>query len=71
MVINEDLYVPERDTFVLSPEMERKMKVLEQFGFNPGDASVKATVMNIYPREHYYKFRTKMFQSEKDRINAY
>ena len=27
--------------------------------------------MNMYPREHYYKYRTRMFQTEKDRINAY
>ena len=56
---------------VLSPEMGKKLKVLEYFGFKPNDPSVKATVMNMYPREHYYKYRTKMFQTEKDRINAY
>jgi len=47
------------------------MRVLEQFGFKPSDPSVKATVMNMYPQDHYYKYRTKMFKSEKDRINAY
>lgn len=55
----------------MSSEMERKMKVLEQFGFRREDPSVKATVMGQYPREHYYKYRTRMFQSERDRVQAY
>ena len=46
--------IPNDQNFVLSPEMERKMKVLEYFGFKPNDETVKETVMNIYPNRLSY-----------------
>ena len=61
MVIFDDSLSNNKGDVIMSSEMERKLKVLEQFGFRREDPTVKATVMGQHPREHYYKYRTRMF----------
>ena len=54
----------------MTMEMQKKLQILDAFGFARGE-EVMNTVLDKYPKNQVDKYRTKCFMHDEDRIKAH
>ena len=55
----------------MTDEMERKLRILETFGFQGQDPTVVSTILDLHRFDAPDKFRSKVFKNEELRINSH